>query len=470
MPELPELGVGVLYLPGLEQLLQAGSDVFDVIEIEPQTLSSFDQGEYHLNRADVDRLRAMPVAKLVHGVGAPIGGTVTHEPLVKPLLDAVESLEPPWASEHLAFNRFTQRGTTLFTGFMLPPMQSAASVQLAVDNIRRVQDRIGVPFAFETPVNYMRSQEDEMTDGAFLAEIALQADCGILLDLHNVWCNERNGRQPIMSMLRELPLNRVWEMHLADGRQLDGYWVDAHSGLISDDLFELAESVVAQLPNLKAMMFEIMPDYMVAAGIDAEDVIRQAERMRGVWEQRGSATTNGKPPATRSSSTTDISPSRWEQTLGGLVTGHGRADTDLGRHLRQDPGTAVYRKMAESVRAGMIADVLTLTFRLLMLSTGEDGVRDCLAGYWADCPPNQAALEEARSFSEWLRGRGVGAPHAAEVAAFEVASLDVQKSGVQHVVAFSCEPMALLTALGEGRLPGEFTRGSYELVLEPDAA
>ena len=43
------------------------------------------------------------------------------------------------------------------------------------------------------------------------------ADCGILLDLHNVLCNARNGRQSVAAFCYTLPLKRVWELHLAGG-------------------------------------------------------------------------------------------------------------------------------------------------------------------------------------------------------------------------------------------------------------
>ena len=37
MTVLPERGVGVIHAPGLEPLLEAGGDLIDVVEIEPQT-------------------------------------------------------------------------------------------------------------------------------------------------------------------------------------------------------------------------------------------------------------------------------------------------------------------------------------------------------------------------------------------------------------------------------------------------
>ena len=122
-----------------------------------------------------------------------------------------------WASEHLSFNQARLAGREFFGGFLLPPVQTMASARIAARNIAAVKDLLPVPFAFETGVNYLAPQPGEMPDGAFFAAVAEQADCGILLDLHNLWCNERNGRQRVLDVVAELPLDRVWEVHLAGG-------------------------------------------------------------------------------------------------------------------------------------------------------------------------------------------------------------------------------------------------------------
>lgn len=128
-----------------------------------------------------------------------------------------------------------------------------------MDNIRFLKRHLPVPLAVETGVDYLKPLPGEMPDGEFFRSVAEQADCGILLDLHNLWANERNGRQPICEVVNQLPLERVIEMHLAGGQEYGGYWVDAHSGLADPELMDIARQVVPRLPNLKAITFEIMP-------------------------------------------------------------------------------------------------------------------------------------------------------------------------------------------------------------------
>ena len=81
-------------------------------------------------------------------------------------------------------------------------------------------------------MNYLKPRGDEIPDGEFVAQPVESADCGILLDLHNIYCNQLNGRQSMEKYLSQIPLEDVWEVHLAGGSELNGFWLDAHSGAI----------------------------------------------------------------------------------------------------------------------------------------------------------------------------------------------------------------------------------------------
>ena len=60
--------------------------------------------------------------------------------------------------------------------------------------------------------------------------IAEEADCGILLDLANLWANERNGRQRLLDVVASAARARRRRSHLAGGEAFGDYWMDAHSG------------------------------------------------------------------------------------------------------------------------------------------------------------------------------------------------------------------------------------------------
>src|SRR6185436_15569528 len=144
--------------------------------------------------------------------------------------------------------------------FLMPPAQSEAAVRLAARNITERRDAVGRPFAFETGVNYFARRPGDMPDGEFFAAVAEEADCGILLDLANLTVNARNGRASVEEVLAALPLDRVWEVHLARPEHAHGYWLDAHAGALEAELVDLAADVLADLPNLGAVTFEVAPD------------------------------------------------------------------------------------------------------------------------------------------------------------------------------------------------------------------
>jgi len=236
-PELPELGVGITYSSAVEPLLDRDSDLVDLIEIEPQTtwLETRSGAEpYRVIDQVVEHIAKLPFRKIVHSIGAPVGGTVPADRAqLKLLRQTIHQLDTPWLSEHLSFN-----ATPDFrTGFFLPPRQTREGVETSVAAIRHLGQMLQVPIAVETGVNYLRPRQDEISDGAFVSAVVENADCGLLLDLHNIYANAINGRQSVDDFVAEIPLERVWEVHLAGGFEMDGYWLDAHSGALPDPLF-----------------------------------------------------------------------------------------------------------------------------------------------------------------------------------------------------------------------------------------
>jgi uncharacterized protein (UPF0276 family) len=471
--QVPTLGVGVVYVPGLEAFLETEPDRVAVIEIEPETLAyeTPRQAErFAIDPVRVEWLRHLPQAKLVHGVGFTVGGTRVPDPRhVPPLERFIGAMSAPWASEHLAFNTAAGAAGPLTTGFLLPPRQTPAGAAAAARTIHEVATRLPVPFAVETGVNYLRPRPDELSDGAFVQAVTTAADCGILLDLHNVWANERNGRQAVQEFLAELPLERVWEVHLAGGLEMDGYWLDAHSGPVAPALLDLARDVVAQLPNLGALVFEIGPDFLPLLG--EENLRRQLDDLWRVWEERGRrASTRRKrlpivPPADAPAVSSDrCSPTEWEDALGSLVLGRG-SDSPLAGELRADPGVGVLRRLVQEFRAGSLVEALKLSTRLLRLSLGEAAFRDLLKDFWSHTSPQLFASSEADSFAAFVRRAGTGVAYLEEVLSFEVALVRARSTGRRTRVRLHHHPEALLQPLWEGRLPADPPRARVTVVV-----
>jgi len=481
--QVPALGVGVTYFGGLEPVLDRCGDRIDVIEVEPQTLWFLEaDGGYRPDREALDHLASHPAAKLMHGIGFPVGGTRPPDPRqVPPLLAMADALAPPWMSEHLSFNRAGAEGGDFNTGFLLPPRQTPAGVAAAAASIRAMASELPMSLAVETGVNYLRPRGDEMDDGAFVAAVVEAADCGILLDLHNLWANERNGRQSVEDFLAQIPLDRVWEIHLAGGEEQDGYWLDAHSGPVQKPLDELAARVIPRLPNLGAILFEIFPAYVKADGLGMLE--RQIEDLHRLWDLRGRAggrrraepspPTSAAPDAIRSAPRelpAGPAPRAWEDALGALAVGRPPSDP-LQRELAADPGIPVMQNLIGDFRAGMVMRTLKLTCRLLMATLGAEALRELLRGFWETAPPELFAAAESEGFRRHLEAEELDVPYLASVLAFESAANATLLDGRGREVTFPFDPLPVLRALAEGRLPDPalVREGHYVVDLTPDA-
>ena len=379
------------------------------------------------------------------------------------LAETTKRYRAPYASEHLAFNQ----ASDVFTGFFLPPRQTHGGIEACSRAIRRIEDALGVPLAIETGVNYLRPRGDEIPDGDFLAELVHVADCGILLDLHNVYCNERNGRQSVEEFLAHLPLDRVWEIHLAGGFELKGFWLDAHSGAIPDPLLAIAREVVPNLPNLKAIIFEIFSSFLPVFGLDG--VRDQMEHLRSLWAlRRPSSTQSGL--RTVAPVLTCLGPDvrEWEDALGSMAVGRA-PQTPLDHELIDDPGLPLIRALIEQFRASMVVGVYRLTSRFLMLALTPDVLTALLQDFWSRCAPHQYAATEADAFYSDLEARGLNLPWFRKLLEFERASLLTIIDSQTRTICFDADPLPILRALADGHLPTEIPQqGKYEVELTPD--
>jgi uncharacterized protein (UPF0276 family) len=469
---LPRIGVGAIYVPGLEPLLQGVAGLLDLVEIEPQTMwRRLEDGHYALDDARLAWLAGLPGQKVLHGVGFPVGGSRPPDPRhLAALRETWRRLDPPWMSEHLSFNRASHDGMLVDTGFLLPPRQTPAGAAAAVAAIKGVAAALPFPFLVENGVNYLAPRPDELNDGRFLATVLESADCGLLLDLHNAWANQLNGRQSVAALLAELPLERVAEVHLAGGLRHRGFWLDAHSGAVAEPLWPILMELLPRLPNLKALVFEIMPGHLETVSLD---VIRaDLERMRALFDghrdptrSRPAASTDASratPPAENGGVADDGAPvpEEWEDTLGALVAGR-EIDSTLGRELAADPGLGVLRELVAEFRASTIVGVLPYTGRLMLAGLGVQETEALFSEFWRTHAPEAFGAREAEAFARFLDSARPALPALAEILAFDLAVLRALTRGERSEVHFAHEPLALLTAIADHRTPAEGRAGTF---------
>jgi len=469
----PRLGPGAIYLRPLDSVFRSHADLIKVAEIEPQSLWTKGSAPNSVPRGSPGELRhlqALPQRILTHGVGCPIGGTICDQQRQAPLFRAwTEALNAPWTSEHLSIFHVRGAHGEQPCGFLMPPLQTSAGVTLAADNIRRRAAVLGKPFAFETGVNYFARSECEMPDGEFFRAVAEAADCGILLDLTNLWANHKNGRADIHDVLAQLPLERVWEVHLAGLQFAHGHWLDAHAQGIDEELIPIAFEVIPNLPNLGAIIFEIAPDRLLSFG--EKEFLQEMEKLNRLWDAarwNSPATNTARDPVYVSSC---LTPLEWEQKIAAhmlpLFAQPRPAQPGPAQPRVARPGTqlaaaderafSLYQILAASFRRGAVAELMENTTRLLLLGMGETELRAMLDRYIEATPPAAFPTDEALSFRRFLEANPTAIPGADDLSKFEAALIAAAADGGAHRVELSMDVDRMLGEIAAGRLPGRAT-------------
>ncbi len=472
------LGVGVVWVPGIEPLLEPGMDLIDVVEIEPQMYWDYLPDEiwpYRMQKAAFDYLARLGKPILVHGVGgAAAGSHLPPSEFTRYFHEVVAQLDPVWVSEHFSFLHMHGPEGRYFAGMMLPALQTESGAETAARNIRTVTSGLRAPFALETQVNYMQSRCGNLSDGEFMAKVVKKLDCGILLDILNIWVNQKNGRQPVMEYLDAIPLDRVCEVHLAGAKLDDGVWLDAHNGTLQDEVLELTERILPRLPKVRALTLEVIPYFVPRAGMDL--LAQQFQVVRKLWDGRHSLPADSRrtarPPDASPVAMVELEgaesldPEAWEKTLGEW-TAFGKGEGPLFEHMRNDRGMRTYRMIANSFRSGNLSDTMGLTLQFLLRFQGPDAVEKLLEEYCRWCPPGQFPLSEAKTFVAFLRERPVDHPYWANILDFDEAKLLAVEANHPREIRFDYDPNRLLESIAKGELPMDLPRGRFLVEVTP---
>jgi uncharacterized protein (UPF0276 family) len=460
----PKLGIGMIFSAALAPFLRRRPDALDVLEIEPQTLWLADdpiKGPFSEFRPALEAFSDLPQAKLVHSVGVPLGGTRAPDPGQMALLRrTAERLRSPWVSEHLSVAGTPHQSA----GFLLPPLQTDAGVVTAVANINAFKTGIDRPVAVETGVAYLKRKSFEMPDGEFLRRVSEEADCGLLLDLHNLWCNHVNGRIDLDETLAQIPFDRVWEVHLAGGEEMGGVWLDSHSGAMPDALAARAREVIADLPNLGAINFEIYDTFLETLDDDEFDGI--VDGLRDIWDTAGRSQGDIRPfDIVSPVSVPETDPAQWETSLTEAVW---KSDPSGHAWPEDHPLLGLYALLARSFRGSILARSLPRTVRYALLRDGAAFEATMSAYFDAQAPQMFAPLEAAR-FRDWLIGRGEDDPLMLGLLDYDMAFVEMLTSDTPKIVRFPGDPTPVFEALVEGRLPAPPAPPEWELEILPEA-
>jgi uncharacterized protein (UPF0276 family) len=256
---IPDLGIGV----GLR-----GPHVGHVLRDRPamewfEIISENYLAEGGIARANLESVRT--TYRLVpHGVSLSIGGS---DPLDRDYLLRLRALvrrvDAPWCSDHLCWTGAA--GVDLHD--LLPMPYTKSTLAHVAERVRRVQGELEVPFALENASSYMEYRESTMAEHEFLGELAESADCGILLDVNNVFVSAYNHGFDANRYVDGIPVDRVVQMHVAGHTDNGTHLLDTHSDHVRAEVWQLYRRAVRRCGAVSTLVEwdEDIPEWHVLA-------------------------------------------------------------------------------------------------------------------------------------------------------------------------------------------------------------
>jgi uncharacterized protein (UPF0276 family) len=175
-------------------------------------------------------------AVVMHGVSLSIGSTdpldIEYLHKLKRLAKAVNAR---WISDHLCWTGVAG----LNAHDLLPIPLNERTLAHVVARIRTVQEVLERPLVLENPSTYVTFAASRLSEWEFISRMAEEADCGLLLDVNNVYVSSVNHDFDPVEYIKSVPHRRVVQFHLAGHTHCQTHLIDTHDNHVIDPVWEL---------------------------------------------------------------------------------------------------------------------------------------------------------------------------------------------------------------------------------------
>jgi uncharacterized protein len=226
-----DYGIGIgLRVPHYDHILEK-KPVVDWFEIISENYMVDGGRPLHILDQILEQYRVVQ-----HGVSMYFGSA---DPLdrthLKKLKALVKRTQTPWLSDHLCWGSVDGR----YTHDLLPMPYTFEAARITAQKIRQVSDFTEVPVAVENVSSYAEFHLSEMTEWEFLSEVVELADCGILLDVNNIYVSSRNHGFNPYDYLNNIPHHRVAQIHVAGHSKFEKFILDTHDHPVLDPVWKM---------------------------------------------------------------------------------------------------------------------------------------------------------------------------------------------------------------------------------------
>jgi len=223
-----------------------------------------------------------PVA--LHGVSLSIG---TLDPLDTNYLSALKALikdvNPMIVSDHLCWTSSGGKNSH----DLLPLPYTEEAVAHLVARIGQVQDYLGRQITLENVSAYIAFDHSVLEEWEFLNAIADASGCGILLDVNNIYVNERNLGTSAERFLDHIDGKHIKQIHIAGHSDYGDYVIDTHDAPVRPEVFNLYRKAFERFGEINAMIErdDHIPEFAVL--VDELNVLREHAEPQRVQKSAG---------------------------------------------------------------------------------------------------------------------------------------------------------------------------------------
>ena len=186
-----------------------------------------------------------------HGVSLGIGSATPLDfEYLKRLKALTKITKTPWVSDHLCWGQ-TPGG---HYHDLLPLPYTKDVVNYVAERARIIQDYLELPLALENLSSYVTYTASAMPEWEFVSSIIEKANIHLLLDVNNVYVSSVNHDFDPMEYLKNVPLDKVIQMHVAGHKECGDYLLDTHDHPVKQTVWELYRHVYMKTGGVSTLL------------------------------------------------------------------------------------------------------------------------------------------------------------------------------------------------------------------------
>lgn len=247
MKDLPNLGVGLGFRPPLRTDIFLNRDKIDFLEITTDHYI-----DARRSKLDELELLAATFPLIPHSLELSLGSAEGIEPdYLEKVAEVVETVKPAWFSDHICFTR----SGGIKIGHLAPVPFTEEALSVFVRNIEKVKKRISTPLILENITYNIEYPSSEMSETTFIRRLLDETDCGLLLDVTNLYINSQNLGFDWKQYLDELPMERVVQLHFVGSHRHGDRLIDAHANATEEKIWDVIRNVT-KLADVRGAVLE----------------------------------------------------------------------------------------------------------------------------------------------------------------------------------------------------------------------